>query len=449
MACFIVAGLSVLLGAANHAWMVHYGYLESGQPQEYAANRLLASEVFHALAAGDLKSIYFFHGHHGPMLPIMAAIVAAMSGDAVIGPMTMLVTTGWLGVALTILGVYRLSRCWVGRGASILACTLVAASPVVVCYLRAFFHQGLLCALVLLTWAELMRTKGFTKRGATIRFAILAGASLLMKNLAPLYLAGPVTFELIRAGMNARVAPDVTRATRVVMANVVMAWCIVIAMTMGWITTSVDSIREYIEFGKRFEIPDHTAFGIENPTWSRWLYHPLAFINSGIGVAIAAVAVIALVLGRAKPTERERQGLRHALVHVGATYVVIAMRQPVLESTFCITWAPVLAFCVAIQFSRSSAIGRRIIIAASVVALTVNAALFTRGPLTDRTSLHVGPIEVVAQFDHYLVAKTASVVGDLPSRGAPWPFAQFAFSLARAGGGQEPHKIADDPSDSL
>ena len=161
-ACLLVAALCVLLGTFNQAWMARNGYFESGQPQEYAANRVLASEVLNALKERDIQSVYFFHGHHGPLLPLATAAIALITGDELISPTTMCLSTGWLFGCLTLIGAYRLARSWVSRSYALLACALVAGSPIIVCYLRPYFQQGPMCALVLLAWAELIRTKGFT-----------------------------------------------------------------------------------------------------------------------------------------------------------------------------------------------------------------------------------------------------------------------------------------------
>ena len=48
-ACLLVAALCVILGAFNYAWMARNGYLESGQPQEYAVRFALEQRFGHGL----------------------------------------------------------------------------------------------------------------------------------------------------------------------------------------------------------------------------------------------------------------------------------------------------------------------------------------------------------------------------------------------------------------
>ena len=218
-------------------------------------------------------------------------------------------------------------------------------------------------------------------------------------------------------------------------------------MTLGWIVESADSIARYIEFGKRFESPDHASIGLEGSVLGRWLYHPVALINNGLGLSLTIVAVTAYVLAwthrNAVQVDRASAGalpsvwgVRHAAVHILSTYAVLAIRQPVLESTFSITWAPAVCICVAIYTSRASAVGRRVLLALSVTAIVINLALCSRGPTSDRPGFRFGPIDVVPQCDHYLVAKTADLLVDLPQRGVPWPHREFTSALARAANGK-------------
>src|SRR5436190_20809868 len=192
----------VLIGNAASCglWMHRNGFLVRPLPAEFATARAQAVRILVAAERGvlDAARTIIEHRHqHGPVLSATAALVALSTGDRAVGPVATWICSCVVFGTLLLFGTWRLAT---GLGLppwpSVAATALVASSPVVACYQRTFFHQMPMAALVTLALAETVRTHGFTRFGPSMRAALLCGLACLAKNVAPIYLAGPILAEV-------------------------------------------------------------------------------------------------------------------------------------------------------------------------------------------------------------------------------------------------------------
>ena len=289
----LLGALVAAQAAISTWWMSAHGFFTRPPTSDAAWYRIDALgllEGFRDGWSGFLARVLAHDRPHPPTLPALAAIVAHIRGhdDAILTTDAFCVTL-FFGAVMT-LGAYRLARVYLSRLSSLAAAALAACIPVVVVYQRAFYPQMPMSALSIWAVAELLRSQGFERRGATLRFGLFAGAATMMKMLAPLTFAGAALFTLaarIRATGQKRRA-WINLGCAILVASLVMA---------PWYAQHWRATLAYASDVTGSQGQNQFSRGIPVDSIARWVYYPLAILNNGFTPQVTILLIVAAIWG--------------------------------------------------------------------------------------------------------------------------------------------------------
>ena len=103
---------------------------------------------------------------------------------------------------LLLIGVYTLCVQYHIRPYSPLVALAVLSSPLLMGLSRSLYIEFSLSAMVAIQYAVWIETRSFTQKSWTIFFAFFLAAGFMMKMTYPIYLAGPLAVEILRAALH-------------------------------------------------------------------------------------------------------------------------------------------------------------------------------------------------------------------------------------------------------
>ncbi len=294
----ILAGLAlrlaaVALSAVNASWLERNGFFERPYTSDAAWYRIDALMMKRGADDGLLGWFRAGLAHaraHPPGVVMVAGLVASVRGDDGVSPFS-----GFLAIqifaALYVFGSYRLARNFGGRGAAVGAALLAAAFPGILAHWRPLYPQFPMCAALVWCFDALLRTRGFTLRGRSIVFGVVAGGATMLKMLAPLYFGGSAAAVLVFGLVS---APTTRKKTFL---NVVLGAAAAMSIILPWYAPNWHRVMGYAT-----EVTGdagQSMFSAALPQWSapRWLFYPWHLLNGGVGWFFAPVFLAAVAAG--------------------------------------------------------------------------------------------------------------------------------------------------------
>ena len=173
---------------------------------------------------------------------------------------------------ILLVGIYKLTnRLWQNRWYGLIAATLVAFMPVIYTNSRWFLLDIPLLAFTVWSWYFLWQSKLFTKRRATIFFALTAAAMLLTKWTGIVFLLVPLTFVFIKIGQK--------KSWLKVWRNLCLAVLIVLILVVPWYLANFHSLLNATQVFSVGELDDpQVLWSIEN-----WRFYLWTFLNFQVG----------------------------------------------------------------------------------------------------------------------------------------------------------------------
>jgi len=148
--------------------------------------------------------------------------------------------------------VYLLGRRLFSARTGLLAAFLTATTPIVFGLAHEFFIEFLLTALVTVTVLLLLKTDGFTRRGASVALGVVVGLGMLTKVTFPLYVAGPCLVlgiaalsPVVRARRNG--GPIAGRLARIAV-NICIIGAFAVAIPFFWYLHDLKPSWEYAKW---------------------------------------------------------------------------------------------------------------------------------------------------------------------------------------------------------
>lgn len=283
-----------VLSAVNASWMERNGFFGRPFSSDAAWYRLDALQMKRGFDDGGVigwLGAGLDHARpHPPGVVMVAGLVASVRGDDGVSPYSAFLAIQ-LFAALYLFGTYRLARNFCGRSAAVGAALLASAFPGILGHWRPLYPQFPMCAALVWCFDALLRTRGFTLRGRSIVFGLVAGGATLLKMLAPLYFGGSAAAALVY-GLVA--APAARKRTLV---NVVLGAAAAAALLAPWYGPNWRRVMGYAT-----EVTGdagQSMFSAALPQWSapRWLFYPWHLLNGGVGWFFAPVFLAAVAAG--------------------------------------------------------------------------------------------------------------------------------------------------------
>lgn len=277
--------------AVSSWWMWLHGFLTRPPTSDAAWYRLDALALLSGFKDGWLGFLAAVLGHdrpHPPTMPAIAALIAHLRGQTnAIETIDGFLTTLFFGAVFTV-GAYRLARAFLDRGPSVWAASVAACIPVIVVNQRAFYPQMPMSAVSVWAVAELVRCKGFTDRGATLRFGAFAGAATMVKMLAPLTFGGGALFALW--GCLTCKQPGMRRRG---LTNLAMSIVVAILVMAPWYGRHWRSTLAYADEVTSQQGQALFSRGIPIESIERWVYYPFAILNNGLTPPVCLLLLVA------------------------------------------------------------------------------------------------------------------------------------------------------------
>jgi len=183
-----------------------------------------------------------------PLLTMLAAPIFLVVGP---GPDRGLILNLLLWPVL-LAAVYLLGRRLFSARTGLLAAFLTATTPIIFGLAHEFFIEFLLTALVTVTVLLLLKTDGFTRRGASVALGVVVGLGMLTKVTFPLYVAGPCLVlgiaalsPVVRARRNG--GPIAGRLARIAV-NICIIGAFAVAIPFFWYLHDLKPSWEYAKW---------------------------------------------------------------------------------------------------------------------------------------------------------------------------------------------------------
>lgn len=419
---FATAAVVVLFLALDAAWMSRYGWLDRPPAIDASWFRIDAQRMLNAWRDGGFGAFLTaaggrLHASHPPFLTGVAAVVAKLRGTDV-EPLDC-----WLAVrpfvVLFLWGAHRLARRVLGPRAAWAAAALVATSPVVVVNARPFYQQLPAAALVLWAWDALARSDRFARLGPALAFGLWGGLACLMKSIAPVYLAGGV----VAAVAGALRREDRGRAAR----HAAAALGVLLVVAAPWYLRHWEVVADYAGRVVGRTGQEVWSRNASFADLARWTYYPLRFADGGVGLVLAAMAVVVglrAVVVRTGPTAvlRERLGaISPALWSSLGAWVLLSLGQVSGDAYYVQGLVPPVVVVVAAGVSLFAPRARRAATALLCAGAAFNLWAATRTPDADKPLATWGPVALAPTTDP-IFSRYAPESGVDPRRGSEtWP----------------------------
>lgn len=428
LATLAVLALGGLAGATQYRWMRENGFHARPPSSDATLYRIEAYSFLRALrdegVGAWLTAIGRYDRYHPPLLQALGSL--AGSSDGALG-VRELQRVNLAFAALLAVGVYRLARRFLARPAAVGAVALALAAPAVLTSLRPFFPQLPMAACVVFALGELVRSRGFSKPGASAAAGAALGAAMLFKNLAPLYLAGGVLWSLTPRG---GFAP---RRRRVLGFLLFVGACVLVAGP--WYVAHWNDVLAYVERVVGAGGQARYSKGVALWTAERWLYYAAAFVGPGVAPPFAAAVAVALL---AHGVRALRPRLATASRSAGAVVATVVVAYPTLTigqvagfAYYLLPLVPLGALAVA---TAVSAIPRPAVRAAAwavaAAAAAFGASLALRPFTEDCAASARAPERFRPRVERFVTNIAEALSLEARPDAEPWPLAEFADAIA-------------------
>ena len=171
-----------------------------GDPADHLATTMHVADLLRSFDLGGLLEVGYnadTDRFYPPLVPLVGSF-ADLLGLRVED--WGLIFVNLVFVPMLSAGTYLAGRRIYGATAGLLAALFALGTPIVGSLFHVFLLDAPLAAAVAAAFAALLATEGFERRGPSIAFGALVAAGLLVKTIAPVYLAGPVLVVLARGG---------------------------------------------------------------------------------------------------------------------------------------------------------------------------------------------------------------------------------------------------------
>jgi hypothetical protein len=419
----------LLAGFALLSWRWYHanGYLARPPAGEAGVFRVTAAELLVALEDGGpvgfARVAYGGEGSHTPGMPMTAALLGLVTGEA-ISPRVVWMTMTLYGVLLG-LGTYRLARGFVGPLAACAVAGLTLITPVVSSYSRDFFTSLPMVALLVWSLDALVRSRCLASARGALLFGVCAALATWMKVIAPLYLAGPVA---VAAACGAR-----RHGWRAIARNAALAAAPFALLLGPWIARHVGTVGGYAQLAVE---TDHTRDATQGGgllSLERWAYYPLWAVNNGYGFALGALVVAAA----AHALRRVRShGVESWIVAscVPVSWAVVTVGQTSGAAQYAMLWVPLGLLLLVHQLGALPRASRRIGGALLAAAALWSLHLSQRSFYADADVVAWGNLHLVGRTNQYLAQWARRMELNAAPEAEPWPVEEFTdLLLAHAG----------------
>jgi hypothetical protein len=340
-----------------------------GDPADPLATALRIGDL---LRAGDLGGI-FDVGYdpntdrfYPPLVQLVGGIAPALHLEPI---------QDWGEVAINLVfvpmlaaGTYLVGKRVYGPTAGLLAAVFALGTPMVLSLFHVFLLDAPLAATVAIALAALIASERFYDRRASVIAGALIGLAMLVKTIAPLYLAGPILVMLLGGGW---------RQWR----NLAFAAAALLVVAGPYYLAH---LNEVVDVGEASTVGSEigatgTAFdrdariSVDNLTWYGW-----AAINEQYFVPLLALFAVGFVA--ALRELRTRAGVSELLAGIVVTYfalpVVLSLRDPRYTLPLVVFVAVIATGWIA---TTPRAVFRRIGLAVLGVAVAANVAVSITG----------------------------------------------------------------------
>ena len=276
----LLLGLILVCQAGFHAaWFAQDARIPFWDQMRYWRMSEAAIAIVRGETPGGAGALLDLHASHPPLYGLAGAL-AAVAGD---GSYAAARHVNMVLAALSTLGVFLLARCWLGRGASVLAAALAAALPYAAAFTHLYYTENLLSVLVVFTALSLVASRDLTRYAPALTLGLLMGLGLLTKWTYPIFV-GPLVLVAVLRGR--RAGPALAAA----------ATALVIAAP--WYLMHLNGILEFFASGVQGGEGHLSAVtGLAGT-----LFYPKAIVFTVLGLPFAVAAALgAVVLWRRAP----------------------------------------------------------------------------------------------------------------------------------------------------
>ncbi|MBM4439168.1 MAG: glycosyltransferase family 39 protein [Candidatus Rokubacteria bacterium] len=229
------------------------------------------------LAGGDLDAVLARSSFYPPLVPCLAGVVARWLPSDIAAAQAVVLAFLAAGMA----AIYLIGRARIGGRAGVLAAVLFGAAPFVVFNTVRFQLDLPLASAVAVALWMLLRTDGFTRRGASLAFGVVVGLGLLIKPPFPLYVAPGIVWALSGRAGGGRVR------------NALLATFAALAVSLAWYGPRVMGMPAQI--GAR-SFRQAAESGHPDPlSWSALAIYPVT-LPMFFGAAASVLLVVGLVV---------------------------------------------------------------------------------------------------------------------------------------------------------
>jgi len=292
-----------------------------GDPADHLTTALRIGDL---LRAGDLGGIFDVgfdpdtDRFYPPLVQLIGGIAPALHLEPI---------QDWGELAVNLVfapmlaaGTYLVGRRVYGPTAGLLAAIFALGTPMVLSLFHVFLLDAPLAATVAIALAALLASERFTARRASVIAGALVGLAMLVKTIAPLYLAGPVLVMLVAGGWRQWRNLALAAAAFLIVAGPYYLAHLNEVVDVGEASTVGGEIGAT---GTAFDRDARISF--DNLTWYAW-----AAINDQYFVPLLALFAVGFVA--AFREMRRRAGVPELLAGIVITYlalpVVLSLRDP-------------------------------------------------------------------------------------------------------------------------
>jgi hypothetical protein len=266
------AAVALLVALLHLAWFAGDSRVPFMDQHRYYEMSVQAAGCLDGSSEHGILGLLTLEGSHPPLYPILGAVAMTIAGDGYAGARMVNVALA----ALTVVSAFLLARRGLGPWEAWLAATVAALAPLLFAFGHVYYIETLLIPLVLLTWWWTEASDGLARRRSWLGMGLLLGLGCLTKWTYPIFVGIPLVLAMRRSGRWAALVP----------AAIVAA-----AIAAPWYLTTVDNL---VAFFERSVISGEGHLSARSGLMG-WLYYPKEIVLVGLGIPLAAAAIVGWV----------------------------------------------------------------------------------------------------------------------------------------------------------